>query len=169
MFQLDNEQDDIEPHEQAPPVQPQKNALLATFENPAAMSPYRLNPSYRRPPGGDSDHGYSTMTPHEDSEHNGPVFIEPLLAGKDRHRIPTSTQSIGSSSRASSPILAQRNLHRHSMAFGNTISKVAFENTGTFGNPAAFDASGITRLPGDEVGNNMRMLAQVQVHVVDGH
>ncbi|XP_018018614.2 VWFA and cache domain-containing protein CG16868 [Hyalella azteca] len=35
----------------------------------AAMSPYRMNPAYRRPPapGGDpSDPGYSTMTPHDD-------------------------------------------------------------------------------------------------------
>jgi len=28
------------------------------------VSPYQMNPSYRRPPPGtDSDHGYSTMTP----------------------------------------------------------------------------------------------------------
>jgi hypothetical protein len=36
---------------------------------PNLTSPYRM-PSTRRPPTGDSsDHGYSTMTPHEDSEH----------------------------------------------------------------------------------------------------
>ncbi|CAL4111949.1 unnamed protein product, partial [Meganyctiphanes norvegica] len=37
----------------------------------AAISPYRMNPGYRRPAGqqpDSSDHGYSTMTPHEDSE-----------------------------------------------------------------------------------------------------
>ncbi|KAK7076272.1 hypothetical protein SK128_020340, partial [Halocaridina rubra] len=36
----------------------------------AAISPYRMNPGYRRPPGqaDSSDHGYSTMTPHDDSE-----------------------------------------------------------------------------------------------------
>lgn len=36
----------------------------------ATISPYRMNPGYRRPPGqaDSSDHGYSTMTPHDDSE-----------------------------------------------------------------------------------------------------
>ena len=37
----------------------------------ATISPYRMNPGYRRPngnPGESSDHGYSTMTPHDDSE-----------------------------------------------------------------------------------------------------
>lgn len=32
------------------------------------VSPYRMSSGYRRPPTGDSDHGYSTMTPHEDTE-----------------------------------------------------------------------------------------------------
>ena len=34
-------------------------------------SPYRMNPTYRRPrptPGTDSDHGYSTMTPCGDQD-----------------------------------------------------------------------------------------------------
>ncbi|XP_071548411.1 VWFA and cache domain-containing protein 1 [Panulirus ornatus] len=36
----------------------------------ATVSPYRMNPGYRRPPGlaDSSDQGYSTMTPHDDSE-----------------------------------------------------------------------------------------------------
>ncbi|KAG7208330.1 hypothetical protein KM043_014566 [Ampulex compressa] len=41
------------------------------------VSPYRVSTNYRRPPGGDSDHGYSTMTPHDDSEQQ--TFVEPLL------------------------------------------------------------------------------------------
>ena len=53
------------------------NFVLATFalggENAhaaaASMSPYRVNTSPRRPPGGvESDYGYSTMTPHEDTD-----------------------------------------------------------------------------------------------------
>jgi hypothetical protein len=34
----------------------------------SVVSPYRMNPGYRRPkpPGTDSDHGYSTMTPYGD-------------------------------------------------------------------------------------------------------
>lgn len=60
--------------------------MLATFENPASISPYRVNTSYRRPAGGDSDHGYSTMTPHDDSEHASLPCLEPLIVGKDRYK-----------------------------------------------------------------------------------
>ncbi|XP_014679119.1 PREDICTED: VWFA and cache domain-containing protein 1-like [Priapulus caudatus] len=55
--------------------------VLASFENPASVSPYRINTTYRRPLGADSDHGYSTMTPHEDSEHCGP-HADPLMIGR---------------------------------------------------------------------------------------
>ncbi|XP_015437765.1 PREDICTED: LOW QUALITY PROTEIN: VWFA and cache domain-containing protein 1 [Dufourea novaeangliae] len=41
----------------------------------APISPYRVSTNYRKPPGGDSDHGYSTMTPHDDSEQQ--TFAEP--------------------------------------------------------------------------------------------
>lgn len=41
----------------------------------APVSPYRVSTNYKRP-GGDSDHGYSTMTPHDDSEQ---IFTEPML------------------------------------------------------------------------------------------
>lgn len=60
------------------------NFVLSTFENPASISPYRVNTSYRRPAGGDSDHGYSTMTPHEDSEHASLPCLEPLI--KERYK-----------------------------------------------------------------------------------
>ena len=61
------------------------NFLLATFENPASVSPYRMSTSYRRPAGGDSDHGYSTMTPQEDSEHASLPCSEPFIS-KDRYK-----------------------------------------------------------------------------------
>lgn len=70
-----------------------------SYDNRAIVSPYRVNTAYRRPPGGDSDHGYSTMTPHEDSEHL--QYFEPLLLSKDKGRSPPSQPSL--SSRASSP------------------------------------------------------------------
>ena len=40
-------------------------AIAAPAAAAAVISPYRMNPGYRRPPppGTDSDHGYSTMTP----------------------------------------------------------------------------------------------------------
>lgn len=61
------------------------------------VSPYRVPTNYRRPTAGDSDHGYSTMTPHDDSE-LAPYF-EPLPM--DRH----PEHSLSSpSSRTSSPL-----------------------------------------------------------------
>ena len=104
MSQLDNEPDDLEPvieEVMKPVVQPNAVVMLASA---AAVSPYRLNPGYRRPPGGDSDNGYSTMTAHDDSEHLGPS-CDPLLAGRDRQTLPVaSAHSLGSSSRTSSPL-----------------------------------------------------------------
>ena len=50
-----------------------QNLLLSNQTNQSItilpnISPYRMPSNYRRP-NGDSDHGYSTMTPHEESEH----------------------------------------------------------------------------------------------------
>ena len=42
-----------------------KNLVLNQETNPV-ISPYRMNPAYRRPGTTDSDHGYSTMTPMGD-------------------------------------------------------------------------------------------------------
>lgn len=94
-----NEADDIEPYEAYPGG---NSNALATFENPVNVSPYQMNTNYRRPPGGDSDHGYSTMTPHEDSEYTSSC-VEPLMVGKDRLRT-ASPMALTSNSRASSPV-----------------------------------------------------------------
>ena len=75
--------DDIDPIDE--PGTGHTNFLLATFENPASVSPYRMSTSYRRPAGGDSDHGYSTMTPHEDSEHASLPCSEPFISN-DRYK-----------------------------------------------------------------------------------
>ncbi|XP_022246418.1 VWFA and cache domain-containing protein 1-like isoform X1 [Limulus polyphemus] len=91
MAQLDNEPEEPEIHEELHPVA-HSNLVLQNFENAVPVSPYRASSTYRRPAGGESDHGYSTMTPHEDSEHMPPYF-EPLLIGKDWHRVPVSQQS----------------------------------------------------------------------------
>lgn len=100
MSQLDNEAD--EGRDAMSVQKPISNggALLANIEAAAVVSPYRLNPGYRRPAGGggDSDNGYSTMTAHEDSEHLGP---DPLLLGKG---VPASLTSISSTSGTSSPV-----------------------------------------------------------------
>lgn len=103
MSQLDNEPDDLEPviKEVIKPVV-QANAVIM-LANAAAVSPYRFNPSYRRPAGGDSDNGYSTMTVQDGSEHTGPSS-DPLLAARDKQKLPASVRSLGSSSRGSSPL-----------------------------------------------------------------
>lgn len=92
--------DDSDFHASPSPVGPHNLSLAGcTYDNRAVVSPYRVNTAYRRPPGGDSDHGYSTMTPHEDSEHL--QYFEPLLTSKEKGRSPPQQPSL--SSRASSP------------------------------------------------------------------
>ncbi|XP_001603244.1 VWFA and cache domain-containing protein 1 [Nasonia vitripennis] len=67
---------DLEPADlEREPKPSMDSALLRDVIAP--ISPYRVSTNYRRPPGGDSDHGYSTMTPHDDSEQQN--FSEPLL------------------------------------------------------------------------------------------
>ncbi|XP_011499006.1 PREDICTED: VWFA and cache domain-containing protein 1 [Ceratosolen solmsi marchali] len=67
---------DVEPADlEREPKASMDSALLRDIVAP--ISPYRVSTNYRRPPGGDSDHGYSTMTPHDDSEQQN--FSEPLL------------------------------------------------------------------------------------------
>lgn len=110
MTQLDNDMDDnddMEPDgDETTAVVTHEFSLAggAGLDNVAIVSPYRVNTGYRRPAGGDSDHGYSTMTPHEDSEHTA-SYVEPLLVGRDRYRPSARSVSTGSfSSRASSPL-----------------------------------------------------------------
>lgn len=140
---FDNDYDDTEPQEEMnPAIAPTNAVVLASFENVAQISPYRINPAYRRP-GADSDHGYSTMTPQEDSELAGPTYHEPLLIGRDRTRLlqNTSSQSEATnSSRASSPSLKGQTFAKNSKFLPQTIL---------------------------EVPNNT--MAQVQVHCVDSH
>ena len=127
---FDNEYDETEPPEEiTPAIAPANAVVLASFENAAQISPYRINPAYRRP-GGDSDHGYSTMTHHEDSELAGPTYNEPLLVGRDKKIkfLNTSSQSDATnSSRASSPsFVGQTSLQpiKNSKLLSQTILEV---------------------------------------------
>ena len=109
---FDNEYDNDNEHqlEVSAAIAPTNAVVLAQ------ISPYRVNPAYRRP-GGDSDHGYSTMTPHEDSELAGPTYNEPLLVGRDRTRLIETTANYSdatASSRASSHSLKGLTLLKHS-------------------------------------------------------
>lgn len=60
------------------------------------ISPYRIATNYRRP-NGDSDHGYSTMTPHEDSEHIGFNLAEPLMQNNQKRYSMSDSASINTS------------------------------------------------------------------------
>lgn len=81
----------------------------------APISPYRVSSNYRRPPGGDSDHGYSTMTPHDDSEQQ--TFAEPLLVMgsnlesdlSQQNGAPPPTTHLGSPHHVLAPVT----VHRH--------------------------------------------------------
>lgn len=45
---FDNECDEIEPHDEIlPAIAPNDAVVLASFENAAGVSPYRINPAYR--------------------------------------------------------------------------------------------------------------------------
>lgn len=96
------------------------------------------------------------MTPHEDSEHMGPTYIEPLLAGK--HRVPTSAQSLASS-RTSSPMPMPLQRHPHivpnKLRALDDLTEMSMQTTVL---PAT---TVVTR--------DSHFLAQVQVHVVDSH
>ncbi|XP_014215011.1 VWFA and cache domain-containing protein 1 [Copidosoma floridanum] len=84
---------ELEPtdHEPKPSMD---SALLRDCAAVAAVpvvSPYRVSSGYRRAPQADSDHGYSTMTPHDDSEQHN--FSEPLLVlanGPNDGPVPTT-------------------------------------------------------------------------------
>jgi hypothetical protein len=89
-----------------------KNIIMNQEVAQVVISPYRMNPGYRRPPAGtDSDHGYSTMTPMGDLDSEIIPYTESASARERLHRMhrggpPSSIQSVtsGVSSRTSSPV-----------------------------------------------------------------
>jgi len=87
-----------------PAVGQQVGLMLANFDNATGggpvISPYRVNSNYRKPPGGDSDNGYSTMTT-QDSDLTGPV--SDLQIARSKSIVVTKATPLSSSgSRASS-------------------------------------------------------------------
>ncbi|XP_045532868.1 VWFA and cache domain-containing protein 1 [Pieris brassicae] len=61
-----------------------QDKLLPALEIEAPISPYRVVTGYRRPhTAGGSDQGYSTMTPHEDSEATGFSVNDPTVLSDD--------------------------------------------------------------------------------------
>lgn len=105
---------DLEPTELD---QTKNNLDCLVKDSVAPISPYRVSTNYRRPPGGDSDHGYSTMTPHEDSEQQ--IFSEPLLAIDNNESdlnkqsdigMPSPTTYLGSPHHVLAPVTVHRDM-----------------------------------------------------------
>lgn len=61
------------------------NFVLLIFENFVSIFSYRVNISYRRFVGGDSDYGYSIMIFYEDSEYVSLSCFEFLI--KERYKL----------------------------------------------------------------------------------
>ena len=132
------------------------NIVLATFENPASISPYRVSTNYRRPTGGDSDHGYSTMTPQEDSEQASTACLEPLIIGRDRYRPSSSSISKLSSGGMLPPPPPN---HRQSLSPSPTANTQV-----TLAEPTTQLPPQTTVIPTPQ-----HIMAPVTVHMVDSH
>lgn len=137
------------------------NFVLATFDNPASISPYRVNTSYRRPAGGDSDHGYSTMTPHEDSEHASLPCLEPLIIGRDRYKPGHHSLSITKNPILPPPPLTSRRSR------SPTPPQTRLSGYQPIPEQTCIPSQTIINTPIPESSHNI--IANVQVHMVDTH
>lgn len=92
--------DDCQAHDEPPTGGYDHAAAQRQLMHAADISPYHMSSGssyYRRPPNGESDHGYSTMTPHEDSsDQQCFTLAEPLLLHDKRHS-KSDTMSISTS------------------------------------------------------------------------
>ncbi|XP_060655583.1 VWFA and cache domain-containing protein CG16868 [Drosophila nasuta] len=92
--------DDCQAHDEPPMGGYDHTAAQRQLMHAADISPYHMSSGssyYRRPPNGESDHGYSTMTPHEDSsDQQCFTLAEPLLLHDKRHS-KSDTMSISTS------------------------------------------------------------------------
>ncbi|XP_077284918.1 VWFA and cache domain-containing protein 1 [Arctopsyche grandis] len=86
------------------------------------ISPYRVVTGYRRPnTTGESDHGYSTMTPHDDSEHLAFASMEPFMSRDvsivgDAASSPATSVKIGETTIlpcGKNSVIAPVTVHRH--------------------------------------------------------
>ncbi|XP_013403576.1 VWFA and cache domain-containing protein 1-like [Lingula anatina] len=161
MSQLDNEPEELEPEEIGTG---HTNIVLATFDTPASISPYRVNPNYRRPPaGGDSDHGYSTMTPQDDSEQASMTCIEPLITNKDRINKYKAQQYIGTRLPTIPP--PPQSAHRRSRSTSRSPTPAQQGGTLLPDDICKPPVSEQTILPQDP----HCVIAPVTVHMVDTH
>ncbi|CAG9785442.1 unnamed protein product [Diatraea saccharalis] len=104
-----------------------QDKLLPAMEIEAPISPYRIVTGYRRAhTAGGSDHGYSTMTPHEDSEATGFSVNDPTILSDDtksdiscplpakiKPRLKSSDLSVTVLPCGKNSIIAPVTVHRH--------------------------------------------------------
>lgn len=99
-------------------VHPIGNAIMVPDISPYHMS---TGSSYRRPPNGESDHGYSTMTPHEDSEHMCFTLAEPLINSNKRL---SKSDSLSITTSVSSPTNHYHNYNKSVVAVDRPVSSM---------------------------------------------
>lgn len=98
---------------------------------PSDISPYRMHAGNFRRPNGESDHGYSTMTPHEDSDHACFTLIEPLINSK--HMSVSDSTSLNAdpiATNSSSPMSYHQNMGKIKDEFGTITPASGYDNTG---------------------------------------
>ena len=124
---------------------------MVPLDPPSVVSPYRINPQYRppRPNAGESDHGYSTMTPHDDMD--TVPYHEPLLAAPPRqYAKPPEVASLASASVLSTSSCASSEMPTQTRLIDQSFTE-----------PQQ------TLIP-DKDGSSCRfVVADVQVHMVD--
>ncbi|EDS33898.1 dihydropyridine-sensitive l-type calcium channel [Culex quinquefasciatus] len=89
----------------------QNNANYMIF--PSVTSPYQMSSNYRRPNAGSSDHGYSTMTHHEESEHLCLSNAEPVAPNASAGKRLSMSDSASINTSVSSPYSNHQNFLSH--------------------------------------------------------
>ena len=145
-----------------------------------------MNANYRRPgTHTESDLGYSTMTPQDDSEQASTCAVEPVLIGRERYRPSHTTATVKpltdtpiippppSSRRSLTPPLVNLSPHKET---GQTNQISAFPMTGVpgqtvlSGTQTQINCAHITdSQTGEATESPNVVLVPVQVHMVDSH
>lgn len=96
------------------------------------ISPYRMHAGNFRRPNGESDHGYSTMTPHEDSDHACFTLIEPLINSKKMsHSDSTSINGDHICTNLSSPNSFSQPVEKETKTLiTNNVDRCGYDNSG---------------------------------------
>ena len=138
------------------------NIILSTFETTANVNPYYVNTSYRRPTNMESDYGYSTMTPQEDSEQASTSCVESFVMSRDRYR-PSPASRVSKSSSILPPPFSGS--HRTRV---DAIDWPLLEDN-NIGLTMVDTPVDQTYLPEQTMLLPHQIVANVQVHTIDAH